>query len=178
VVRDQTDAGVVADGAARRAATTDPLRTRRGARARNDRLISTVCLCARRWLRPRASQRRDALGEPSVSAGADDRFAQFDVVGLTIALATKRSSAPTVCRSLRPCAGRGEATAAVVHHSATALGSSQKDGAVAAAVLLGHLEAGARPRPAETIEDRRGCRANPRRAPVEQCRGRNELAWV
>jgi hypothetical protein len=56
--------------------------------------------------------------------------------------------------SAGPCAGRGEATGAVVHHSVTAPGGSQKDGAVAAALLLGHLEAGARPRPAETIEDR------------------------
>jgi hypothetical protein len=56
--------------------------------------------------------------------------------------------------SAGPGAGRGEATGAVVHHSVTAPGGSQKDGAVAAALLLGHLEAGARPRPAETIEDR------------------------
>jgi hypothetical protein len=45
--------------------------------------------------RPRASRRRDpstALGKPSVSAAADDRFAQFDVVGRTITLATERSS--------------------------------------------------------------------------------------
>jgi len=56
--------------------------------------------------------------------------------------------------------------AAVVHHSVTALGASQKAG-VAAALLLGHLEAGARPRPAETIEDRpeRACRALSARAP-------------
>jgi hypothetical protein len=43
---------------------------------------------------PRASRRREpstAFGTPSVSAAADDRFAQFDVVGLTIASATKQS---------------------------------------------------------------------------------------
>jgi hypothetical protein len=47
----------------------------------------------RRRTPPRASRRREpstALGKPSVSAAADDRFAQFDIVGLTIALATKR----------------------------------------------------------------------------------------
>ncbi len=63
------------------------------ASAWNGWLISTVCLCLRRT-QPRASQRREpstALGKPSVSAAADDRFAQFDVFGLTTALATKQS---------------------------------------------------------------------------------------
>jgi hypothetical protein len=47
----------------------------------------------RRQTQPRATRRREpstALGKPSVRAGADDRFAQFEAVGLTIALATRR----------------------------------------------------------------------------------------
>jgi hypothetical protein len=42
-------------------------------------------------MRPGLSRMFSALGKPSVSAAADDCFAQFDVVGLSIALATKRS---------------------------------------------------------------------------------------
>jgi hypothetical protein len=45
-------------------------------------------------MHPRASWWREpstALGKPSVSAGADDRFAQFGVVVLAIALATSES---------------------------------------------------------------------------------------
>jgi hypothetical protein len=38
-----------------------------------------------------AAEPSTALGKPSVSAAADDPFAQFDVVGLMIASATKQS---------------------------------------------------------------------------------------
>jgi hypothetical protein len=46
-----------------------------------------------------------SLGQPSVSAAADDLFAQLDVVGLTIAPATKQSRAPRGGLGLRPRPG-------------------------------------------------------------------------
>jgi hypothetical protein len=61
----------------------------------------------RRRTQPRATRGgspRPALGKRSVRAAAHDRFAQLDVVGLTIALATKRSWARAVAR--RPGLGR------------------------------------------------------------------------
>jgi hypothetical protein len=69
-------------------------------------------------------------------------------------------------------------TVVVGHHSPTALGGPQKDGAVAAALLLGHLETGACPRPAETIEDRplraSGARQRRRDGPRPDESGRGE----
>jgi len=73
---------------------------------------------ARATLTPpsRAIRRREpstALGKPSVRAAADDRFARFDVVWLTIALATERSPAA----SGRPA--DGQALAPAVHEQAS-----------------------------------------------------------
>lgn len=79
------------------------------------------------------------------------------------------SSTPTVCRSARPGAGRGEATVVFGRNGAAALGGPQKDGAVAAALLFGHLEAGASP-PGASSRDAdcvtRGSRRKRSRSPV------------
>jgi hypothetical protein len=65
----------------------------RAARALKGWLISTGCLCAgaARSHEQAGGGSPRPLGKPSVSAAADDRFAQLDVVRLTIPLATTQS---------------------------------------------------------------------------------------
>ena len=77
--------------------------------------------------------------------------------GLTIARRLSDPRPPVGRCAPDPRAGRREATVAVVHHSATALGGSPKDGAVAAAHLLGQSRS-ERPS-ASGRDDRRSSRA-------------------
>jgi hypothetical protein len=100
-------------------------RIRRAPRALNCWLISTV----RHVPAPHSARRSPAaepstcLGKRSASAAADDRFAQLDVVGLTIALATKRSPGPSARRlpsaRVRPAAGAGVAVGRCPHRTKT-----------------------------------------------------------
>ncbi|MGO9899069.1 MAG: hypothetical protein ACLP0J_05135 [Solirubrobacteraceae bacterium] len=56
------------------------------------RTCAYLCVCtgaAGGTITPAAGGSRLPIGKPPVSVAADDRFAQFDVVGLTIELATK-----------------------------------------------------------------------------------------
>jgi hypothetical protein len=109
-------------------------------------VISTLCLCAdagRSHEQAGDGRASIAPAKPSVSAAADDRFAQFDVVGLTIALATNRSSPPSPSRSGRSLRNRPGASDLLGRAGAIALDESN----TAAAADVGHLlfapEAGA-----------------------------------